>query len=470
VRDLHNTWAQGSSFVNILASPRSFNVVALAGLAVTLAPMNGPLLQRSSFVTQRTREQVKNLTIPIALEFPRGYTGDIAGLMGSYEPTAITRPFSNVLKQYNKRQSINITGVGCEGVCTGTLLGAGYDIECWNQSIPDPNLQNRTREDSNYGYSITPFNSSFAYIAVGDAVINFTVTLKTDPRLEANWTLSQCLLRPATIEYPVIFTNETTALDPSRSWRTDRTNKLRSTIYIGHAQGPTTHGGVWLYLQALYKPSMGATYESVRGWRGWYDGAAAYRYVNNVGWMGYQASFDQGAEVSFFDPTSDAMNTVREIAWRVALYIPPRNLGVQDARSRLLNMTSAEWADAYLQHVEVQQTTTQFVYQSQYVYLSIAVTITLCATFCVLALSGWWNLGREVSLSPIEIAKAFAAPSLQSTNSNCDMKSILKDIGEEKLRYGAAWDDQVTKEASVATLRFDRAARCDRPRNAQVVG
>jgi hypothetical protein len=64
------------------------------------------------------------LTIPVALEFPQGYTGDIAGLIESYEPSAIARPFSDILKQYNNREPIHITGVGCERVCTGKLLGA----------------------------------------------------------------------------------------------------------------------------------------------------------------------------------------------------------------------------------------------------------------------------------------------------------------------------------------------------------
>jgi hypothetical protein len=469
VRDLHNIWAFGSSFVDILASPKSFNIVALAGLAVALAPINGPLLQRSSIVIERTRAELKNLTIPIALEFPDGYTGDIAAMRGSYEPTAISGSFSEILKQHNNRQAINITNVGCEGTCKGTLLGAGYDIHCWNESTRATNADNRTREDAGFGWRTTPFVSEFTYEEVENPVINFTVLFKSEPVLEANYTTSKCILRPATVEYPILLTNNTMTLDDTGSWKTDRTSKLRPAKFVpGRENSPTTHGGMWLYLDALYKSSMYADYSGVKGWRGGYDGAASYRYVNDVGSMGW-SSLDEGATLSFRDPTDDAMNTVREIAWRTALYIPQDNIKTQNTRSRLKNQTKTEWADAYSQQVEVRQETKQIVYKSQYAYLGVAVALTLCASLCVLALSlGWWKLGRDVSLSPIEIAKAFAAPLLQDTNSNHSAKAILKDLGEDKLCYGTAWDDG--GGVSAATLRFDRPGRSEKPLNAQVIG
>lgn len=50
--------------------------------------------------------------------------------------------------------------------------------------------------------------------------------------------------------------------------------------------------------------------------------------------------------------------------------------------------------------------------------------------------SGWWRLGRAVSLSPIETAKAFGAPGLNTADSNADAQAILKDIGNRGTRYG----------------------------------
>lgn len=50
---------------------------------------------------------------------------------------------------------------------------------------------------------------------------------------------------------------------------------------------------------------------------------------------------------------------------------------------------------------------------------------------------GWWQLGRHVSFSPIEIAKAFDAPLLQEVNTNAGTKHLLHDVGDVCIRYGA---------------------------------
>jgi hypothetical protein len=49
---------------------------------------------------------------------------------------------------------------------------------------------------------------------------------------------------------------------------------------------------------------------------------------------------------------------------------------------------------------------------------------------------GWWELGRNVSLSPIEIAKAFNAPIFMNVPSNRDIDAMLKELDGVKVRYG----------------------------------
>lgn len=66
-----------------------------------------------------------------------------------------------------------------------------------------------------------------------------------------------------------------------------------------------------------------------------------------------------------------------------------------------------------IQQIEVQQTNTKTVYQSQFLFLVLAVPVTVIVTICVaIVFLEWWQLGRDVSISPIEITKAFVAPSL----------------------------------------------------------
>ena len=127
--------------------------------------------------------------------------------------------------------------------------------------------------------------------------------------------------------------------------------------------------------------------------------------------------------MTFSDPTFDIMNDAREIVFQTAL-----DVGLSPGTTR---------------QVEVQQLWDETVYSSQYLYLALAVAITLIATLCVFRISlGWWHLGREVSLSPIEVAKAFAAPVLYNASSNAEVAALVKEVGARRLRYGAVWNDE----------------------------
>lgn len=129
VQDLHNTWSFGHGLFPILRSGRSFNLVALVGLTVTLAPINGPLLQRASILHERTHVEMVNFTISTAQEFPDGYTGNNSG-HGDESPGTFSVSFHIITKQYNNRSPMSVTNSGCSGSCKGTLLGASYQMKC----------------------------------------------------------------------------------------------------------------------------------------------------------------------------------------------------------------------------------------------------------------------------------------------------------------------------------------------------
>ena len=77
--DLHHIWAHGTSLRSALLSGRSFNMIAWATIAVTLAKVTGPLLQRASTVTTEMIVNPVSLTIPFAQHLPFGYTGIVSG-------------------------------------------------------------------------------------------------------------------------------------------------------------------------------------------------------------------------------------------------------------------------------------------------------------------------------------------------------------------------------------------------------
>jgi hypothetical protein len=82
------------------------------------------------------------------------------------------------------------------------------------------------------------------------------------------------------------------------------------------------------------------------------------------------------------------------------------------------------------------RTNTTLIFHSEYRYLAAALAVMLVALLAVLFLSwGWWELGRPVSLSPLEMAMAFEAPVMQRACRSSVIERILKEFGEMKVKY-----------------------------------
>jgi hypothetical protein len=203
-----------------------------------------------------------------------------------------------------------------------------------------------------------------------------------------------------------------------------------------------------LYLHSVYNSSAMTYYAGVYNWAVTFSGQTALRYVDEDGQPG-------GPSLTFRDPTFDIMSDAREIAFRTAVYAA-------------MDSELVQWDDK--QTIQAQQLWSQIVYKSQYIYLTVAVSLTVLAALSVsILLLGWWKLGRDVTLSPVEIAKAFAAPSLHDANSNATIGALLKTTGYRRLRYGAVWHNAGVDERSEATAQFERDGKCEKPQEGQAL-
>ena len=412
VRDLHHIWAFGHGVKDIVLAGRSFNMIALAALVVTLVPINGPLLQRASVVEQTRGLHTVNASISIHNTSFSDYTGYITGRF--HEVNRLSDPFTHVVKEHNNRNPINITDSGCSGTCKGIILGMGYDVQCVNDTDISYNL---TLNNEGHAEAQAFFTKFSYYEEVPNlTIINYTSIIKRNDSCEGFLIRTNCSLTPATIEYPFVIANNTIFLDPETSWETDRAvaHYIKPFYLQGSGTQFSEHGGLWFYLDSLYASSSLTRFEGVFWWSSMFTGTTAMRYVNESG---------GGCWGTFTDPTFDIMSDARELAFRMALYTAPNP-----------NNTY---------HIEVQEEWAKIIYRSHYIYLAFAVAITLIATLCVFSISlGWWHLGREVSLSPIEVAKAFAAPVLQNASSNAEVEALVKEIGSRRVRYGATWNGE----------------------------
>lgn len=64
------------------------------------------------------------------------------------------------------------------------------------------------------------------------------------------------------------------------------------------------------------------------------------------------------------------------------------------------------------------------------------MVITLAWLSIISTYWGWWRIGRPVSMSPLEIAKAFDAPLMQESSQNGTVDDHLRAVGSMRLRYG----------------------------------
>ncbi|KAM0257181.1 hypothetical protein ACHAQJ_004542 [Trichoderma viride] len=83
------------------------------------------------------------------------------------------------------------------------------------------------------------------------------------------------------------------------------------------------------------------------------------------------------------------------------------------------------------------QTSNVNVFHSDYQYLIAETVLSLFFVLLIIpTFYGWWLLGWNVSLNPIETAKAFDAPLLQGPGSNASQEELAQIMGMRKLKLG----------------------------------
>jgi hypothetical protein len=133
-------------------------------------------------------------------------------------------------------------------------------------------------------------------------------------------------------------------------------------------------------------------------------------------------------QFQFFDPTQPILTALSEVLFHAAI--------------------DADWDSQTILTFPVIQTTNSLIYKSVYPYLAIASVILVISILAIsTTLYGWWDLGRDVSLSPLETAKAFGAPIFQHWNLHMDSKHLARSMGQRKFMYS---EKDVTEDDGIA--------------------
>lgn len=422
--DLHRFWDFANSLWAATTSGRYFNLIALACIFTAIAPINGPLLQRASTVREASSaSEPTTVKLAIATSLPDGFSGYLSGR--GYIVSVYSQNFTPIVQDHYNQREIRINDTGCVGTCSAKVKGVGFAVNC--SSFEEPyKLTPSMAEDGTYNPSSDPammngsnvFTSYFSWRAGAPNNITLGIKYKDKVDCAGKLMINECSLKLATVNYPVVIdgNKSTITLEPNTSILDDEVEGYGNVPYESR-QGPTTLGGIYRALDNKFNSSAHLRFVGAVGYEFLTEGATAIQYVNTEEFVKAGQGF---CGITFGDPTNDILASARELMFRTAIAAATGNSSVQ------------------AQSVSASQIATRAVYASHYLFLAIATLVTAIAVLLVLVtFHGFWHLGRQTTMSPLETAKAFNAPLLRNADSNAEVEVLVKELGPYDVRYGA---------------------------------
>ncbi|KAH8822087.1 hypothetical protein F5884DRAFT_769927 [Xylogone sp. PMI_703] len=445
VKDLHDNWAYADSLWPALFSGRQFSLVALGSIAVTVIAIDQPLIQRASNVITAQRTLPVNVTARIAPEIPWGFTGYQAGR--SSDEQVMMAPMISAFDSYNSQTPINTTGYfsGCKDTCVGYVEAGGLSAKCNATSGPIKYsiYQSVGEAASPFGvnFSINPFTllnpsntSTSSYITMDVAYTNNSSNPADCSGVRTERT---CYLYPATLRYPVNITGNILTIGDMLSDGTTQSFQPApaplvwiSDVDSGAAHVEWTIGGLYLAANNLFSSKATYTYAGAVGNVISLPDTLSNQFLDfsstNISGVQNSTSLRSPLACSsnWTDPTSHILSALNAMAFRLSMAaadFPFRNTGTPPAP----------------QLVAMQQTMNVNVFHSEYRFLIASTLLTMLFIMLIVpTFIGWWELGRRMSLNPIETAKAFDAPLLQGPGSNAPLPQLVRSMGGRALKLG----------------------------------
>jgi len=488
VAELHRSWSFSMSFPQIMRYLWAFDVIALAFLAAKLTILDSFLFQNAAG-TYTTQDPAKNVTLlGVATQiFPQtGYvvaegfaaqTSCACFMIGdTYTPTVNTWETSNGFFQ-----NVNQLFQGCNGVCYTYVDAIGFEIDCQQSSnhtdyasgaIAAYDATNGTGNSSAWS-NLPIFNSSFA-MSYADAASNYSsITLDLlyfdsdnpyDPSSEScpgTITNVQCSLRPALIRYPMTIVNYTNVHItnglsiggqphdgsntnappvPAYSYSLKQAEGFEVLSYLetsdkNQVNTTTQLGGIANALSQFLSSSAAITYTGGTIWALTQLGTLSQTMMYGPPNMG-------SCDCSFRDALSTLVNGINQLAFLTATNLTVLQAGSPSVGSiatviGVVDNTTATVV-AMPDSLEISDA---IHYETLYIYLALGVASTILSLLLILpAFWRYGELGRPVTLGPMEIAAAFRAPMLETGEEEehhaRTFEELIDRVGHRKVVYG----------------------------------
>lgn len=484
VQNMELNYEAGESFPRALVKSfryRRTNLLTLASFAVTFVLIDGPLLQRASGVTRAKLVRDVSLNISVVPELPSGFSGyqDEAQFENMLSPGALDVSFDWAAK---KPMKINAY---CDGTCSSTIRAPGVALLECREHIWPINRTALTVSNMTWGTGVSPLVDlmlpikSLVFSTYG-APMECTKHSNREPiqifagianyqDCEGEFRLQSCTYTPAILEYDVNIEGHTIELATSANQArivalaNNTCQREPDSTRIPWAAGMML-GFLQLYMTSVARLGVYDTRQHKIMKKGpvesWYSpsfNAFSTKYILRQTWSSGDCYF------SARSPMDDMVAAVNDLAFRAGLLTASWS-----------NVT--QLIDPGLETYQVVQTKAEKeenVFSSDLRWFAGAAAIQFF-TILLLAPSfwGWWKIGVELSLSPLQIAKAFGSPILDSIHSGAGARGIVQSAGHWKLKLGIVGGDDPANDGHEhkrkvytrgPSLGFDHPDRVEEP-------
>ena len=472
-----------------------FNAVAVACILASTTFARGPLFQRALTLAENERQNIAEiLDFKIAPRpVPLFFNGSQSDQPGH---TGFTPLFSDVIKGLVAGESFPYEQPhSCGDHCTGTVKSYSLRASC-ELEVRNINLNTAERrcepcttaqcESNCQSRRETGINTTFFSVR-GEQIENKLVLSsvhKNTTSCNGDVYVQKCTLTEVNGDFPIVLTNGTIDRQPgvsvSRFYEDMSTDQAFANYYWPLAfkmlfppvvlNVSATPGSNKLDYTRCLQPSLNSPKTSTpiicsnsTFFPTVFPNDPSVTYAK-----GYETKPDEDPTcgLSWNDPMPDMISKMQSLAFRttVAMATAPGDLYTR-------NLTSSALADErslWKQQVHVTGYRTLSLYHTSPLLVALGIIVSVAGVLAILPLYyGFWELGRKVTLNPLEIARAFGSPIMEDLDGNTTAEMITVERGDMRVRYGA-----LDRYGQQKQLRVQPTAECNvrRPWEGEIFG
>lgn len=500
VEDLHQSWSFSSSIMSIVKGYKFFNVMALTALCTKFAIIDSTLFQKALTTTVALGPPSNFTVDTYSFgSFPptgklNQYGNDTAEQTFPMTFDMMYWLQSNIYTGINWASYIAGDQFGgCEGLCALKYRGVGFASSCslpTNESYVSRNRAavdagNNLLLDIDFTFKGPTPQKDYSYIQLDwQTWSSYSDGETPNENCTGDFYHMQCELRPAILDYPIALQNTSISGRSKQGGKTSTYNIYTGVIdeeygyydgvylmndyftdqqlgnftiveYLNVTEdatpnGNTSLGGIVMALNTYYKSRSTASYQAEKST----NNQTVYDPVNQN--SGIQIPFAQlegwndGCPTGFTSPLQNSNNTlyydlmlanINQLTLLVStdVYLQANYTGGIGSYNGTddPNDVFNSFVSKNTQNQTAVGLKPETYYYSKFGFAWGAFASTIVVVALILpSYWGYWQLGRKVTLGPLEIANAFEAPAFAQVDRNTGrVDHVLEVVGKQKVKY-----------------------------------